>query len=251
MDGGAVRRPRPARSSPAAATFRADMPANTRPAAARARAGYRRAEQSGRRGAGRPRARARPHRRSGLTPSPGRRPRSRPRPPRSSPCRRPRLASTYATVEAWARQADGRYRRVARVPLRAGGVAGRRRDEREPLPHAGRCVPDQPAVRDLKPNPGVAGVSYLRVDRNDVWTGSRGSVINQHRRCAPGTCPASYGAIERLSNYPGPYDYGFFIGYNAPRPTGPARLRAAGRPSSSTSRTPRPREAAWRSRPTS
>jgi L,D-peptidoglycan transpeptidase YkuD (ErfK/YbiS/YcfS/YnhG family) len=53
-------------------------------------------------------------------------------------------------------------------------------------------------------------------------------VINQHRRCAPGTCPSGYGAIERLSSYPGPYSYGVFIGYNAPAPYGTGAVRGAG-----------------------
>ena len=79
----------------------------------------------------------------------------------------------------------------------------------------------------IKPNPGVA-TSYFQVDRNDVWTGSTGTVINQHRRCAPGTCPASYGSIERLSSFPGSYDYGVFIGYNAPAPYGTGAVRGQG-----------------------
>jgi L,D-peptidoglycan transpeptidase YkuD (ErfK/YbiS/YcfS/YnhG family) len=72
----------------------------------------------------------------------------------------------------------------------------------------------------LRPNPGNTGVPYFQVDRNDVWTASNGSVINEHRRCAPGTCPLSWGGGERLSKYPGSYDYAFFIGYNAKPPYG-------------------------------
>jgi L,D-peptidoglycan transpeptidase YkuD (ErfK/YbiS/YcfS/YnhG family) len=79
----------------------------------------------------------------------------------------------------------------------------------------------------IKPNPGVQ-TSYFQVGRNDVWTGSTGSVINQHRQCAPNTCPSSYGAFERLSNYPGSYDYGVFIGYNAAPPYGTGAVHGAG-----------------------
>jgi L,D-peptidoglycan transpeptidase YkuD (ErfK/YbiS/YcfS/YnhG family) len=72
----------------------------------------------------------------------------------------------------------------------------------------------------LRPDPGTRGVPYFRVDRDDVWTGSNSTVINEHRRCAPGTCPAVWGTVERLSEYPGSYDYAFFIGYNADPPYG-------------------------------
>jgi L,D-peptidoglycan transpeptidase YkuD (ErfK/YbiS/YcfS/YnhG family) len=58
------------------------------------------------------------------------------------------------------------------------------------------------------------------LDRNDIWTGSDGTVTNEHRRCAPGTCPASWGTGEWLSEYRGSYDYAFFIGCNADPPYG-------------------------------
>ena len=80
----------------------------------------------------------------------------------------------------------------------------------------------------IKPNPG-SGMPYFQVDRNDVWTSSTGTVINKHTRCAPGTCVAAQvGLGERLSNYPGPYDYGVFIGYNADPPYGTGAVAGAG-----------------------
>ncbi|MGY1620597.1 L,D-transpeptidase family protein [Geodermatophilus sp. SYSU D00965] len=137
----------------------------------------------------------------------------------------PSATSTYATVEAWSRQPDGRYKRVARFPNARIGSAGMgAASESVARTPVGQFRLNQPF--GIKPDPGVAG--YHRVDRNDVWTGSTGSVINQHRRCAPGTCPASYGSIERLSNYPGAYDYAAFIGYNAPSPYGTGAVRGKG-----------------------
>jgi L,D-peptidoglycan transpeptidase YkuD (ErfK/YbiS/YcfS/YnhG family) len=138
----------------------------------------------------------------------------------------PTSTSTYATVEAWSRQADGRYRRVARFPSARIGAKGMG-TTREGLSRTptGRYRLTQPF--GIKANPGVT-TSYFQVDRNDVWTGSTGSVINQHRRCAPGTCPSGYGALERLSNYPGSYNYAVFIGYNAPAPYGTGAVTGKG-----------------------
>ena len=138
----------------------------------------------------------------------------------------PSGTSTYATVEAWSRQSDGRYKRVAYFPsARIGSQGMGVTSEGLPRTPTGRYRLTQPF--GIRPNPGVS-TSYFQVDRNDVWTGSTGTVINQHRRCAPGTCPASYGTIERLSNFPGSYDYGVFIGYNAPAPYGTGAARGKG-----------------------
>jgi L,D-peptidoglycan transpeptidase YkuD (ErfK/YbiS/YcfS/YnhG family) len=138
----------------------------------------------------------------------------------------PSSTSTYATVEAWQLQPDGRYKRMARFPSARVGSAGvgatREGLARTPT---GRYKISQPF--GIKPNPGVT-TSYFQVDRNDVWTGSTGTVINQHRRCAPGTCPASYGQFERLLNYPGSYDHAAFFGYNAPAPYGTGATRGRG-----------------------
>lgn len=131
----------------------------------------------------------------------------------------PSSSSTYATVEAWQLQGDGRYLRVARfLSARIGSQGMGPTSESLSRTPTGQYQLSQPF--GLKPNPGNTGVPYFRVDKLDVWTGSNGAVINEHRRCAPGTCPASYGTGERLSNYPGSYDYAFFIGYNANPPYG-------------------------------
>jgi L,D-peptidoglycan transpeptidase YkuD (ErfK/YbiS/YcfS/YnhG family) len=138
----------------------------------------------------------------------------------------PTATSTSATVEAWARQADGRYKRVAYFPsARIGSQGMGATSEALSRTPTGRYKLTQPF--GIKPNPGVS-TSYFQVDGNDVWTGSTGTVLNQHRRCPPGTCPAGYGAFERLSNYPGSYDYGVFIGYNAPAPYGTGAVRGKG-----------------------
>jgi L,D-peptidoglycan transpeptidase YkuD (ErfK/YbiS/YcfS/YnhG family) len=138
----------------------------------------------------------------------------------------PTSTSTYATVEAWQLQPDGRYKRMAYFPYARVGSAGvgptREGVSRTPT---GRYRLSQPF--GIKPNPGVS-TSYFQVDRNDVWTDSTATVLNQHRRCAPGTCPAGYGRIERLINYPGSYDYAAFIGYNAPYPYGTGAVRGMG-----------------------
>jgi L,D-peptidoglycan transpeptidase YkuD (ErfK/YbiS/YcfS/YnhG family) len=138
----------------------------------------------------------------------------------------PSSTSTYATVEAWQLQPDGRYRRMAVFPSARVGSAGvgptREGVSRTPT---GRYAISQPF--GIRANPGVS-TSYFQVDRNDVWTGSTGSVLNQHRRCAPGTCPSSYGQFERLLNYPGSYDYAAFFGYNAPAPYGTGAARGKG-----------------------
>lgn len=139
----------------------------------------------------------------------------------------PTATSTYATVEAWARQPDGRYRRVAVFPHARIGARGMgATSEGMSRTPTGQYLLSQPF--GLRPNPGNTGVPYLQVDRNDVWTGSDGSVINEHRRCAPGTCPSAWGSGERLSNYPGSYDYAFFIGYNANPPYGTGAYRGRG-----------------------
>jgi L,D-peptidoglycan transpeptidase YkuD (ErfK/YbiS/YcfS/YnhG family) len=139
----------------------------------------------------------------------------------------PSSSSTYATVEAWDRQADGRYKRGAYFPgARIGAQGIGVTSESMSRTPAGSFKLSQSF--GLKPNPGVR-TSYFQVDRNDIWTGSTGTVINEHRRCAPGTCSsAAYGAAERLSNYPGSYDYGVFIGYNAPVPYGTGAVRGKG-----------------------
>jgi L,D-peptidoglycan transpeptidase YkuD (ErfK/YbiS/YcfS/YnhG family) len=137
----------------------------------------------------------------------------------------PTATSTTATVETWVRQADGRYERTARWTSARIGSAG--------MGAASEGIARTPAgvyplnqAFGIKPDPGAA--SYFQVDRDDVWTGSTGSVINEHRRCAPMTCPAAYGAFERLSDYPGSYDYGVFIGYNAPAPYGTGAVPGKG-----------------------
>ncbi|HEY6744556.1 MAG TPA: L,D-transpeptidase family protein [Mycobacteriales bacterium] len=138
----------------------------------------------------------------------------------------PSATSTTATVEAWSRQPDGRYKRVAYFPgARIGSAGMGPTSEGLSRTPTGRYRLTQPF--GIKPNPGVS-TSYFQVDANDVWTGSTGSVINEHRRCAAGTCPASYGALERLSRYPGSYDYGVFIGYNAPVPYGTGAVAGKG-----------------------
>ena len=139
----------------------------------------------------------------------------------------PTSTSTVATVDAYQRQADGRHRRVAHFTSARVGAAGiGAASEAVARTPAGLFRLSQPF--GLQPDPGVRGAPYLRVGRDDVWTGSTGPVLNQHRRCAPGTCPAGYGAFERLSGYPGGYDHGFFIGYNAPVPYGTGAVRGAG-----------------------
>ena len=137
----------------------------------------------------------------------------------------PSSTSTYATVEAWARQADGRYRRVAVFrQARIGSQGMGPTSESLSRTPTGQYTLSQPF--GMQPNPGTTS-PYIHIDRNDVWTGSSSTVINEHRRCAPGTCPASYATAERLSNYPDSYRYGFFIGYNANPPYGTGA--AAGR----------------------
>jgi L,D-peptidoglycan transpeptidase YkuD (ErfK/YbiS/YcfS/YnhG family) len=138
----------------------------------------------------------------------------------------PSATSTTATVEAWSRQPDGRYKRVAYFPgARIGSAGMGPTSEGQSRTPTGRYKLSQPF--GIKPDPGVS-TSYFTVDANDVWTGSTGSVVNQHRRCAPGTCPASYGEFERLSRFAGSYDYGVFIGYNAPAPYGQGAVRGKG-----------------------
>lgn len=135
-------------------------------------------------------------------------------------------SSTFALVEAWSRQADGRYKRVASfASARVGAQGVGATNETLSRTPVGQFPLSQPF--GIKPNPGTK-MSYFQVDTDDVWTGSTGSVINEHRRCAPNTCPPEYGAFERLSNYPGPYDYGVFIGYNAAPPYGSGAVPGMG-----------------------
>ena len=89
--------------------------------------------------------------------------------------------STYATVAAWARQADGRYRRAAVFrEVRIGSQGMGSTSESMSRTPTGTFRLSQPF--GLKPNPGNTGVPYIQVDRNDIWTGSTGSVI---KRAAP------------------------------------------------------------------
>jgi L,D-peptidoglycan transpeptidase YkuD (ErfK/YbiS/YcfS/YnhG family) len=96
-------------------------------------------------------------------------------------------------VEAWSRQSDGRYKRVARFPDARIGSAGT----------------------------GAASESVARTPVGQFR-------LSQPFGIKPGTCPAGYGSIERLSNYPGAYDYAVFIGYNAPAPYGTGAVRGKG-----------------------
>jgi L,D-peptidoglycan transpeptidase YkuD (ErfK/YbiS/YcfS/YnhG family) len=120
--------------------------------------------------------------------------------------------TTWATVDVWQREPDGRYFRIQHYPDARIGAAGigaaAEGSSKTPtgLYRLGQAF-------GVQPDPG-AGVPYIRVGLNDVWTGSKGSVINEHRLCAPYTCPAGYGAFERLINYPQQYAYGAVIGYN-------------------------------------
>ena len=138
----------------------------------------------------------------------------------------PNSTSTWATVDIWQRQADGRYFRVQHYPGARIGAAG--------IGAASETSTKTPTglyrlgqAFGVQPDPG-AGVPYIHVGPNDVWTGSTGSVINQHRQCAPYTCPASYGAFERLINYPQQYAYGAVIGYNMLPPYGTGAFRGKG-----------------------
>lgn len=137
--------------------------------------------------------------------------------------------STYATVEAWQRQADGRYRRMAvftSARVGAKGV-GTTYDGLARTP-TGRYPLSQPF--GLKANPGST-FPYFKVDGNDVWAGDplSPSTYNRHVRCAPYTCPFRVtGYSERLINYPGVYNYSMFIGYNAPAPYGSGAVPGKG-----------------------
>jgi L,D-peptidoglycan transpeptidase YkuD (ErfK/YbiS/YcfS/YnhG family) len=134
--------------------------------------------------------------------------------------------TTYATVEAWDKQPDGRFKRTALFPVARIGAMG--------MGVASESVSRTPAglyhlsqAFGVQPNPGVH-VPYFQVARNDVWTGSLGSVINEHHHCDPGTCPTSYGAFERLINYPQQYAYGAVIGYNMAPTYGSGAVRGKG-----------------------
>jgi L,D-peptidoglycan transpeptidase YkuD (ErfK/YbiS/YcfS/YnhG family) len=138
----------------------------------------------------------------------------------------PTSTSTYATVDAYTRQPDGRYRRMAHFTSARIGAAG--------MGTASEWVSRTPVGQfrlgqgfGVRPNPG-AGVPYFQVTQDDVWTGSTGTVINEHRRCAPGTCPASYGSYEHLIDYPAAYAYAAFIGYNTPPTYGTGAVQGRG-----------------------
>jgi L,D-peptidoglycan transpeptidase YkuD (ErfK/YbiS/YcfS/YnhG family) len=137
--------------------------------------------------------------------------------------------STYAAVEAWQRQADGRYRRVAYFPYarvgRNGVGATHEGLARTP---AGTFSLSQPFGN--KVNPGTT-FPYFHVDINDVWAGDplAPAYYNRHVRCAPYTCPFRVsGYSERLINYPSSYAYAMFIGYNAPAPYGTGAVPGKG-----------------------
>ena len=132
----------------------------------------------------------------------------------------PSAASTVATVEAWSWQAsNGRFKRVAAFGGARVGAAGvGAASEGSTRTPAGYFRISQPF--GVAPNPGTL-FPYVKVDVNDVWTGSRYPATgNRHVRCAPGACPATYQPAERLISYPSQYKYAAFIGYNAPRPYG-------------------------------
>ena len=134
--------------------------------------------------------------------------------------------TTWATIDAWQRQSDGRYKRIQHYPSARIGAAG--------MGEASEGVSRTPIGQfrlgqafGVQPNPGT-DLPYIHVGPDDVWTGSLGTVINEHRLCAPGTCPASYGAYERLISYPQQYAYGAFIAYNARAPLGTGAVQGKG-----------------------
>ena len=124
--------------------------------------------------------------------------------------------TTYATLEAWQRTASGSYRRVAgpwtaRVGYHGLAAPGTKVEGDGQTPSGQFRI--SPAF-GVAGNPGTK-MPYFKVDNSDWWVGDAHSVYyNQHRRCAPGTCPFKESASEHLANYPTAYRYAAFIRYN-------------------------------------
>ena len=96
----------------------------------------------------------------------------------------PSSTSTYATVEAWQLQRDGRYLRVARFAnARIGSQGMGATSESLSRTPAGQHQLSQPF--GLRPNPGNSGVPYFQVDKHDIWTGSNGAVLDEHGAARP------------------------------------------------------------------
>lgn len=123
--------------------------------------------------------------------------------------------STSATVQVWQLQSNGTYKRVAgpwAAHIGASGMGATREG-------ISRTPVGQFAIGPtfgIRPNPGTT-MPWFTVDRNDVWGGDTAypPSYNRHVRCAPYTCPFRIsGHSERLSDYPGVYDYAAFFQYN-------------------------------------
>lgn len=124
--------------------------------------------------------------------------------------------TTYAVLEAWQRQSDGRFRRVAGPWTARLGYTGLSapgtRVEGDGSTPAGRF-----RVRPgfgIAVNPGTR-MPYVKIDNLDWWVGDpKSPYYNRRHRCLPGTCPFDERRSEHMIDYPVQYKYGAVIKYN-------------------------------------
>jgi L,D-peptidoglycan transpeptidase YkuD (ErfK/YbiS/YcfS/YnhG family) len=117
--------------------------------------------------------------------------------------------STYATLEAWEKHADGRwYRRYGPYTARIGrnGFGKPKREGDGQTPVGSFTVPSQWGVNA---NPGT-NYHWLKVDHYDVWVDdSNSAYYNRHMRL-----PANGRWRSAESMYQSAYAYAATIGYN-------------------------------------
>lgn len=120
-------------------------------------------------------------------------------------------AATHGLLEAWQRQPNGSYRRVygpVTAFVGAQGVGA----TREGLSRTPAGVFGLSEAFGTAANPGTT-LPYRVVDGNDWWVSDTGSAYyNTYRRCAPGRCPFTERAGERLAI--GAYQHAVVIDYN-------------------------------------
>lgn len=122
-------------------------------------------------------------------------------------------SSTYTTLEAFEKRADGTWRRVfgpwtARIGRHGFGSPKREGDGQTPVGSF-----RVPSMFGVNSSPGVR-YPWLKVDGNDVWVDDSRSAYYNTRQRKPAN--GRWSSAEPLYQ-PTPYAYAAFIGYNTAR----------------------------------
>lgn len=118
--------------------------------------------------------------------------------------------STRATVQAWTKLSNGRWKKYGTAVRGYVGSAGigKAREGSSKTPRGSWTITQ---AFGRKANPGTK-LPYFKTNPNDYWIGSPGRKYNTHQRC--GSCGYNRSANERLHYIAPEYDYAAVIDYN-------------------------------------